>query len=442
MHPLSLLFISLAATLLLGVPIAFALLLSSLLVIYVADLPSVVMIQQMFNGINTFTLLALPFFFLAGNVMSDGGISERLVKLAMALVGHLRGGLAHVNVVVGMFISGISGSSTADAAAIGAVFFPAMKRRGYDEKFSVCLTACTSTMGVVIPPSILMVIYGATAGVSTGALLLGGILPGVLMGLALMVQSHFFAVKYNFPREHPRFLGIRAVGQGLKEAAWPMGVPVIIVAGMVGGVFTPTESAAVAAVYALFVTLFILRTLRWGALPKLFGETTIQFSQILFCVGGAMIFGWILAYYQVPDMVSDFILGFTRDKLVVMLLIVIPLFSGFDKFRKWSTTRKVVALALGAGVAIVAYAQYRHLIFLHKSDLPDALGNLGHAPWYARPVHVMPFEWLGSVIAGSLLLGMSLHAGRKRQWPSCAGFAGLFAGLVAASLALKLQLWR
>ena len=127
----------------------------------------------------------------------------------MALVGHLRGGLAHVNVVVGMFLSGISGSSTADAAAIGAVFFPAMKRRGYDEKFAVCLTACTSTMGAVIPPSILMVIYGATAGVSIGALLIGGIIPGVLMGLALMVQSHFFAVKYDFPREHPHFLGMR-----------------------------------------------------------------------------------------------------------------------------------------------------------------------------------------------------------------------------------------
>ena len=197
-----------------GVPIAFALLLSSLLVDLVADLPLAVMIQQMFNGINAFTLLALPFFFLAGNVMSDGGISERLVKLAMAMVGHLRGGLAHVNVVVGMFLSGISGSSTADAAAIGTVFSPAMKRRGYDEKFSVCLTACTSTMGAVIPPSILMVIYGATAGVSIGAMLIGGILPGVLMGLALMVQSHIFAVKYNFPREHPHFLGLRAIWTG------------------------------------------------------------------------------------------------------------------------------------------------------------------------------------------------------------------------------------
>jgi len=323
MHPLTLLFLILAIALLLGVPIAFALLLSSLAVIYVAELPATVMIQQMFNGINGFTLLALPFFFLAGNVMSEGGISERLVKLAMALVGHLRGGLAHVNVVVGMFISGISGSSTADAAAIGAVFFPAMKRRGYDENFSVCLTACTSTMGVVIPPSILMVIYGATAGVSTGALLIGGILPGVLMGLALMIQSHLFALRYNFPREHPRFLGLRGLWQGFKEAMWPAGVPIIIVVGMVGGVFTATESASIAAVYALFIALFVYRSLRWRHLPKLFAETAIQFSQVLFCVAGASIFGWLLAFYRVPDLVADFILSFTRDWIVVMLLIVV-----------------------------------------------------------------------------------------------------------------------
>ena len=185
----------------------------------------------------------------------------------MAMVGHLRGGLAHVNVVVGMFLSGISGSSTADAAAIGTIFRPAMKR-GYDERFAVCLTACTSTMGAVIPPSILMVVYGATAGVSIGALLIGGILPGVLMGLSLMVQSHIFAVKYDFPREHPHFLGLRAIWQGIKEAAWPLGVPVIIVVGMVGGVFTPTESASIAAVYALFVTLFVFRSMRWRELAE------------------------------------------------------------------------------------------------------------------------------------------------------------------------------
>jgi tripartite ATP-independent transporter DctM subunit len=323
MHPLTLLLVSMALLMIAGVPVAFSLILCSLLVIWVADLPLMVAVQQMFTGINAFTLLALPFFFLAGNVMTAGEIAERLVKLAMAMVGHLRGGLAHVNVVVGMFISGISGSSTADAAAIGSIFVPAMKRRGYDERFAVSLTACTATMGAVIPPSILMVVYGATAGVSIGALLIGGILPGILMGLSLMVQSHFFAVKHDFPREHPRFLGLRAIWDGLKAAGWPLGVPVIIVVGMVGGVFTPTESASIAAVYSLFVTLFVLKTLRFRQLPKLFSETAIQFSQVMFCLAGASIFGWLLAYYQVPDMVTRFITGFTRDWLVIMLIIVL-----------------------------------------------------------------------------------------------------------------------
>lgn len=323
MHPLTLLMAALAVLLVLGVPISFSLILSSVVVIWREDLPMMVVVQQMFAGVNAFTLLALPFFFLAGNIMTDGGISERLVVLAMAMVGHLRGGLAHVNVVVGMFISGISGSSTADAAAIGSIFCPAMKKRGYDDRFSVCLTACTSTMGAVIPPSILMVVYGATAGVSIGALLIGGILPGVLMGLSLMIQSHIFALKYDFPREHPKFLGVRAIMAGVRTAAWPLGVPVIVIAGMIGGVFTPTESAAVAAVYSLFVTLFVFRSLRLRQLPKLFGETGIQFSQVLFCLGGASIFGWLLAYYQVPGLVTRFILSFSHNPVTIMLVIVV-----------------------------------------------------------------------------------------------------------------------
>lgn len=323
MHPLALLFGTFAAALVLGIPISYALLLASLLVVLQEGLPTTVVVQQMFTGINGFTLLALPFFFLAGNVMNAGGISERLVKLAMALVGHFRGGLAHVNVVVGMFFAGISGSSTAEAAGIGTVFIPAMKKRGYDEKFTVCLTACTSTMGVVIPPSILMVVYGATAETSTGALLIGGILPGTLMGLALMVQSHVFTLKYGFPREHPRFLGLRAIWEGVKEGIWPLGVPVIIVGGMVVGIFTPTEAASVAAVYALAITLFLYRSLAWSSLPRLFADTVVQFAQVLFCVAGASIFGWLLAFYQVPSLVTDFILSLTTDWRLIMLLIVL-----------------------------------------------------------------------------------------------------------------------
>lgn len=323
MDPLTILFGSLVALLAVGVPVGFALILASLLVVVQEGLPPAVIVQNMFNGINGFTLLALPFFFLAGNVMSAGGISERLVKLAMALVGHLRGGLAHVNVVVGMFFAGISGSSTAEAAGIGAVFIPAMRKRGYDMSFTVGLTACTSTMGVVIPPSILMVIYGATSGASIGALLIGGAVPGLAMGLSLMFMAHFFAVRYDLPREHPRFLGLCAVWTGVKEGIWPAGVPLIIVVGMVGGVFTPTEAAAVAAVYALFVTQVVYRSLPWRRLPRLFGETALQFSLILFCVTGASIFGWLLAFYRVPDLVTEFILAMTRDWRLVMLMIVV-----------------------------------------------------------------------------------------------------------------------
>lgn len=321
MGPLTLLFATLTLALLLGVPIGFALLAASFVVILYEGLPLAVVTQQMFNGVNSFTLLALPFFFLAGNVMNAGGISERLIKLAMALVGHLRGGLAHVNVVVGMFFAGISGSSTAEAAGIGAVFIPAMRRRGYSDKFSVSLTACASTMGVVIPPSILMVVYGATGGVSIGALFIAGALPGIAMGLALMAQSHIYAVRYDFPREHPEFLGTRAVLSGFKASLWPLGVPVIIVAGMVGGVFTPTEAASVAAVYALFVTVIVYRAVDLRRLSEIFSETAVQFSQILFCVAGASIFGWILSYCRAPDAVTEFILTFTQDWRVVIILI-------------------------------------------------------------------------------------------------------------------------
>jgi tripartite ATP-independent transporter DctM subunit len=143
------------------------------------------------------------------------------------------------------------------------------------------------------------------------------------VGLALMAQSHVFAVKYDFPREHPKFLGMRAIWDGIKAAAWPLGVPIVVIVGMVGGIFTPTESASVAAVYSLFVALFVFKSLKWRVLPRLFGETVVQFSQVLFCLGGATIFGWILAYYQVPNIVTDFITGYSRDPTVIMILIVI-----------------------------------------------------------------------------------------------------------------------
>ena len=283
-----------------------------------------VAVQQMFTGVNAFTLLALPFFFLAGNVMTEGGISERLVKLAMALVGHLRGGLAHVNVVVGMFLSGISGSSTADAAAIGSIFHRAMVRRGYDERFAVCLTACTATMGAVIPPSILMVIYGATAGVSIGALAdrrhpagrPDGPQPDGAVAL-LRAEVRLSAGASEVPRlpghlgRYPhRGLAARRAGHHHRRhgrrRVHPDGVRVDR-----RGVLPVRDARSSSGACKL------------SQMPKLFAETTIQFSQVLFCLGGASIFGWLLAFYQVPEMVTAFIVGFTRDPIVIMVLIVI-----------------------------------------------------------------------------------------------------------------------
>jgi tripartite ATP-independent transporter DctM subunit len=323
MPPLATLFGSFAVFLAVGVPISFALFLSSLLVLVQADLPLAVVTQQMFNGVNAFTLLAIPFFFLAGNLMNAGGISERLIRLAMALVGHIRGGLGHVNIVVSMIFAGLSGSSTADTAGVGSILIPAMLKRGYSVETTVAITAASSTMGVVIPPSILMVIYGATAGASIGALLIGGALPGLLIGLSQIAFTYVLAVIHDYPRESDRWVGPRATWGALRAALLPMGLPAILIGGIVLGIFTPTEAAAVAAVYGLLITACVYRTLGWRQLGPLFGETVVQFSLVLFCVAGAAIFGWLLAFYRVPDLVKEWVVSLTEDPTMVLLMIVL-----------------------------------------------------------------------------------------------------------------------
>jgi tripartite ATP-independent transporter DctM subunit len=323
MPPLATLFASFAVFLAIGVPISFALFLSSLLVLVQADLPLAVVTQQMFNGVNAFPLLAIPFFFLAGNLMNAGGISERLIRLAMALVGHIRGGLGHVNIVVSMIFAGLSGSSTADTAGVGSILIPAMLKRGYSVETTVAITAASSTMGVVIPPSILMVIYGATAGASIGALLIGGALPGFLIGMSQIAFTYVLAVVHDYPRESDSWVGFRGTWNAWRAAILPMGLPAILIGGIVLGVFTPTEAAAVAAVYGLLITVCVYRTLSWRQLVRLFGETVVQFSLVLFCVAGAAIFGWLLAFYRVPDLVREWVVSLTQDPTAVLLMIVL-----------------------------------------------------------------------------------------------------------------------
>ena len=332
MNPVSLLFVAFAVLISVGAPISVSLGLSSLLVMVLdPNIPMWIAIQRSYNAADNFVLLAIPFFILSGSIMNEGGITQRLIKLAMALVGHIKGGLAHVTVVVGMIFAGISGSSTAEAAALSTVFIPPMWERGYRKNFAVAITACASSLGVIIPPSILVVIYAAVANISVGALLIAQALPGILMGLSLIVFSYGIALAYNYPKESERWLGMRALLEGLKEAILPAGVPIIIVGGIVGGVFTATEAAVIATAYALFITMGVYRSLRIERLVRIFAEAGHLTAVILFCVATASIFGWLLAFYRVPDQLTKLFLHYSSSPTVFVLLVIV-LFSALGTF--------------------------------------------------------------------------------------------------------------
>jgi tripartite ATP-independent transporter DctM subunit len=323
MIPTLVLFVGFFLLIIVGIPIPFALILSSLVVFGMNPAtPAWVLAQRAVSGIDSFVLVAIPFFILAANIMNAGGITERLIKLAMAMVGHIRGGLSHVTVVVGMFFAGISGSSVAESAALSSLFIPAMVRRGYRKNFAVAITACASTMGVIIPPSILMVIYGAVANASIGALLIGGALPGVLIGLALLSGGFVVALHHGYPPEVERWLGFRALLGGLRESILPLGVPFIIVGGILSGYFTPTESAVVATLYAMLITMAVYRTVACRDLLGLFAEAGVLTALIYITVAAATAFGWLLAFYKVPTLATDLLLSLTDQPRPVIFLIV------------------------------------------------------------------------------------------------------------------------
>jgi tripartite ATP-independent transporter DctM subunit len=332
MSPVALLFLVFTVLISLGAPISVSLGLSSLLVMVLDPaIPMWIAIQRSYNAVDSFVLLAIPFFVLSGSIMNEGGITKRLIKLAMALVGHIKGGLAHVTVVVGMIFAGISGSSTAESAALSTVFIPAMWERGYRQNFAVAITACAASLGVIIPPSILVVIYAAVANISVGALLIAQALPGVLMGLSLIVASYVIALVYNYPKESERWLGAQALLDGIREAILPAGVPIIIIGGIVGGVFTATEAAVIATVYALAITVGFYRTLSFRRLVAIFAEAGHLTAVILFCVATASIFGWLLAFYRVPDQLTRWFLHFSTSPTVFVLLVIV-LFSILGTF--------------------------------------------------------------------------------------------------------------
>lgn len=319
MSPIALLFLSFFALVLLRVPIAHSLVLSSALVIWIVDLSFDLIAQQMFHGLNSFTLLAVPFFLLAGQLLNAGLITDRLIRLAYALVGWVRGGLAHINVVVSMIFAGMSGSSTADTAGVGAVMIPAMIKRGFDRRFTVAVTAASSTMGVIIPPSILMVIYGAAGGVSIGALFLAGAIPGVLVGAAQMAYCYYYAVQHDIPAEQG--LSLRELWAAFKGGLLPLMVPVIIIGGVLTGKFTATEAGMIACVYTVLLIFGVFRSAKLTAMFRVLTEAVIIYSQPLLAVAGAMVFGWLLAYFDAPAQVAELSGPIAQNPTLALLFI-------------------------------------------------------------------------------------------------------------------------
>jgi len=353
----------------LRVPIAFGLGISSFVVILMMGVSTQQIVIQIFKGLGLFPLLAIPFFLLAGHLMNYAKITDDLVKLAQALVGRIPGGLGHVNVLTSMLFGGISGSSTADVSATGAVLIPAMKRDGYSPAIAAAITAASSTMGNIIPPSLYLIVYGSLAGVSIKSLFLAGIIPGILIGLSQMVWVYFHARKRNIGIAEK--VSLKETGKTFLFTAPALFLVVIIIGGITFGIFTATEAAVIAVLYTLFLGIFYYRTINVMQLPKIFIETSQMYGSILFTIASASIFGWLVAYLGAPELVGDWVEGVSSNPIVLLSMVALLL------------------LVLGTFMSEIATIIIFTPIFLQIQEL----GNID-------PVH------MGLVVVMTLCLGL------------------------------------
>jgi tripartite ATP-independent transporter DctM subunit len=316
----AILLISLLLFIAMGVPIAIALAGSSLLYIVLSGtIPEIAVIHRIVNGVDSFPLLAVPFFIMAGNLMNSSGITERLFAFAKAAVGWARGGLGHVNVVASIIFAGMSGTAVADAGGLGTIEIKAMRDQGYDTHFAVGITAASSTLGPIIPPSLPLVIYGVVASASIGQLFLAGIIPGLVMAGLMMATVVWYARRNGYPRDQD--FSLQRLGSSFVSSFMPLMTPAIIVGGMVFGLFTPTEAAIAACVWAMFLGLVVYRTLSWRKLLRVSFDTIETTAVVLFIVGGASIFGWILTTSRVTEDFAGILLSISRDPIVILILI-------------------------------------------------------------------------------------------------------------------------
>ena len=324
----ALLFISMIILLIVGVPIAFVLCGSSIIAILsTGDIHNAIVIQRMFSGSGSFTLLAIPFFVLAGSLMSSGGISKRLVNLCNSLFGHISGGLAMVAIITCAFFAAISGSSAATAAAVGTIIIPEMLKHKYDKDFAGATVASSAELGVIIPPSIGLIQYGVATGTSISDLFMAGFLPGIFICLVLCVVAHFLCKKQGFEPSEKATRQEKI--QAFKDAILAILMPVIILGGIYSGVFTPTEAAVIAVFYGLIVGVFVYKEIKLSDIPRILTDSAITMSTVLLIMSASTIFGWILTKLQIPQAVAKGFLGISASKYIFLLLVnVLLLFIG------------------------------------------------------------------------------------------------------------------
>ena len=322
----ALLFGSFALLLILRVPIGISLGMSSLVTIFASGVVQPTYLAQgLVTGADSFSLMAVPFFVLAGELMATGGISRRLLNIADAFLGRKYGGLALVTVVACMFFAAISGSGPATVAAIGGLTIPSMLKQGYDRPFAGAISAAAGSIGVIIPPSIPMVMFCVATGVSVGAMFMGGVIPGLLIGVSLCLYSSLYSKKHKYINAEAAPFSWGNVGRSLADGIWALLVPVIILGGIYGGIFTPTEAAAVAVAYGLIVGLFVYRDLKAKDLYRIFGSAALTTTTIMVILGTATTFGRILTLERIPTMIADFFESVAKGPIMLMILINILL---------------------------------------------------------------------------------------------------------------------
>lgn len=346
------LFVMLFALLIIGVPVAVSLGLSSLVFIVFSGMPSLVVLHNMISGINSFPLIAIPFFILAGHIMNEAGVTHKIFYFARTAVGWMHGGLGHVNVGASVIFAGMSGAAVADAGGLGNIEIKAMEEAGYDKDFAVGITAASSTIGPIIPPSLPLIVYGVIADASIGKLFAAGIIPGILMAGSLMLMVTWYSRKRAYPRDAS--FQFRLFMHAFKGAAAPLMTPIIIVGGILTGIFTPTEAAVAAVAYTMFLGFFVYKTLTWRSMLRVSGETLETTATILMIIAASSIFAWILTANQIAQEFAVLLQGVTDNPLALLLImnLIILLIGCFMETLAAITILVPVLLPMAIGIGV------------------------------------------------------------------------------------------